>query len=135
MATEVFLMAEVPHLGSEGDVVTVADGYARNYLLPKNLAAPVTSATRRKLAKIQQEREEARRAQTSADKRRQEWERKQQEREWERQERQERQERERFEREEKERERKAEQMQGVMAQGAGILGSIVTAVTTAIQQA
>ena len=80
-----------------------------------------------------QEREEARRAQSAADKRRQDWERKQAEREWERQERQERMERERYEREEKERERKAEQMQNVMAQGAGILGSIVTAVTTAIQ--
>lgn len=60
MATEVFLMADVPDLGSEGDVVNVAEGYARNYLLPKNLAAPVTPATHRRLAKIQRDREVAR---------------------------------------------------------------------------
>ncbi len=100
---------------------------------PKHPDDELPAWTQLLMQQATQEREEARRAQTSADKRRQEWERKQQEREWERQERQERQERERFEREEKERERKAEQMQGVMAQGAGILGSIVTAVTTAIQ--
>jgi large subunit ribosomal protein L9 len=56
MATEVFLMADVANLGSEGEVVTVADGYARNYLLPKQLAAPVTEATRRRLVKLQGER-------------------------------------------------------------------------------
>jgi large subunit ribosomal protein L9 len=60
MATELFLMADVPDLGVEGDVVTVADGYARNYLIPKQLAAPVTNATKRRLAKIQREREAAR---------------------------------------------------------------------------
>jgi large subunit ribosomal protein L9 len=60
MATEVFLMADVADLGSEGDVVTVADGYARNYLFPKQLGAPVTAATQRRLAKLQREREVAR---------------------------------------------------------------------------
>jgi large subunit ribosomal protein L9 len=60
MATEVFLMADVANLGSEGEVVTVADGYARNYLLPKQLAAPVTEATRRRLVKLQSEREASR---------------------------------------------------------------------------
>ncbi len=62
MATEIFLMADVVNLGVEGDVVTVADGYARNYLIPKQLGAPVTPATQRRLAKIQREREEARAA-------------------------------------------------------------------------
>ncbi len=62
MATEVFLMVDVPDLGSEGDVVTVADGFARNYLLPKKLAAPVTEATRRRFAKAKVEREAARAA-------------------------------------------------------------------------
>ena len=60
MATEVFLMADVANLGVEGDVVTVADGYARNFLIPKQLGAPVTAATQRRLVKIQREREEAR---------------------------------------------------------------------------
>ena len=57
MAKEVLLMADVADLGSEGEVVTVADGYARNFLLPEKLAAPVTEATRRRLAKIRVERE------------------------------------------------------------------------------
>ncbi len=58
MAKEIILMADVEGLGGEGDVVTVADGYARNYLFPKNLAAPVTVATRRILEKKRREREE-----------------------------------------------------------------------------
>ncbi len=62
MATEVLLMANVTDLGSEGDVVTVADGYARNYLIPKDLAAPVTEATRRRLGKIREQREATRKA-------------------------------------------------------------------------
>jgi large subunit ribosomal protein L9 len=57
MAKEVFLMADVPHLGNEGDVVTVAEGYARNYLFPQKLAAEVTDATRRRLSKIQEVRD------------------------------------------------------------------------------
>jgi len=57
MAIEVLLMADVADTGAEGDVVRVADGYARNFLFPKKLAAPVTEATRRKLAKLRMERE------------------------------------------------------------------------------
>ena len=57
MAKEVFLMADVQHLGNEGDIVTVAEGYARNYLFPKQLAAEVTAVTRRRLGKIQEERD------------------------------------------------------------------------------
>lgn len=57
MATEVLLMADVDALGVEGDVVTVADGYARNFLLPRHLAAPVTAAARKRLEKMRQERE------------------------------------------------------------------------------
>lgn len=58
MSTEILLMRDVSELGSEGDVVTVADGYARNFLFPRKLAAPVTEATRRRLAKLRREREE-----------------------------------------------------------------------------
>ena len=57
MSTEVILMADVPGLGAEGEVVKVADGYARNFLLPKSLAAPVTEGTRRVLEKKRKERE------------------------------------------------------------------------------
>ncbi len=57
MAKEVILMDVVKDLGNAGDVVTVKDGYARNYLMPRKLAAPVTETTRRRLAKLQRERE------------------------------------------------------------------------------
>lgn len=60
MPTEVLLMSDVANLGSEGDVVKVSDGYARNYLLPKQLAAPVNEATRRRLEKLRREREQER---------------------------------------------------------------------------
>ncbi|OVE73786.1 50S ribosomal protein L9 [bacterium B17] len=56
MVTEVLLMTDVKDLGSEGEVVKVADGYARNYLLPKNMAEPVTEAASKRLAKLQEER-------------------------------------------------------------------------------
>jgi len=66
MTKEVILMEDVTGLGDQGDVVQVADGYARNYLLPKSLAAPVTEATRRRLEKKRKERE-AERAQQRAE--------------------------------------------------------------------
>ena len=66
MATEVLLMDDVLDLGKAGDVVNVADGYARNYLLPQNLAEPVTAAARARLAKLQQAREAQRESERSA---------------------------------------------------------------------
>jgi large subunit ribosomal protein L9 len=62
MAVEVLLMQDVKDLGSEGQVVRVTEGYARNFLIPRKLAAPVTDATRRQLAKLQQAREAERKA-------------------------------------------------------------------------
>ena len=35
---KVFLKEDVKNLGNMGDIVNVADGYARNYLIPKNVA-------------------------------------------------------------------------------------------------
>ncbi len=66
MATQVLLMTDVPNVGAEGDVVNVADGFARNYLLPRKLAAPVTEATRRQLAKQRVARETLRQAELAA---------------------------------------------------------------------
>ena len=37
---KVILNQDVTGLGEEGDIKEVANGYARNYLLPKNLALP-----------------------------------------------------------------------------------------------
>jgi large subunit ribosomal protein L9 len=43
---EVILKEDVPKLGSRGDVVKVAEGYGRNYLLPKKLAIEATSGNK-----------------------------------------------------------------------------------------
>ena len=42
---KVILNQDVKHLGEEGDVKTVATGYARNYLFPRNLALPYNDIT------------------------------------------------------------------------------------------
>ncbi len=39
---EVILREHVDNVGKRGEVVKVADGFARNYLLPRKLALPVT---------------------------------------------------------------------------------------------
>ena len=44
---EVILRQDVDKLGTRGQVVKVADGYARNYLLPKRLAVPATPANKK----------------------------------------------------------------------------------------
>ncbi|NLB60376.1 MAG: 50S ribosomal protein L9 [Lentisphaerae bacterium] len=51
MARELILMADVENLGLEGAKVKVSEGYARNYLLPRKLAAPITAAALRRLEK------------------------------------------------------------------------------------
>ena len=43
---EVILKEDVEKLGSRGDVVKVAEGYGRNYLLPRKLAIEATAANR-----------------------------------------------------------------------------------------
>lgn len=40
---EIILRETIDNLGRAGEVVKVADGYARNYLLPRKLAYPVTA--------------------------------------------------------------------------------------------
>ena len=52
---EVILREHVDNLGQRGEVVKVADGYARNYLLPRKLALLVTSGNQKQI-----ERERAR---------------------------------------------------------------------------
>jgi large subunit ribosomal protein L9 len=39
---KIILQREVDKLGVPGDVVDVADGYARNYLIPRGMAAPAS---------------------------------------------------------------------------------------------
>ena len=44
---EIILRDHVENLGKRGEIVKVADGYARNYLLPRKLALPATDANRK----------------------------------------------------------------------------------------
>jgi len=69
---KVILTEEIRGLGTRGDVVTVKDGYARNYLIPKNLAQEASKGNlnaiehqRRKWALLAQEEKNA--AQKAAD--------------------------------------------------------------------
>src|SRR5512145_1893015 len=48
---EVILREDVEKLGRRGDVVKVATGYGRNYLLPRSLAMPVTEANKAMIAR------------------------------------------------------------------------------------
>lgn len=43
---ELILRSDVSGLGQRGDIVEVADGYGRNYLMPKGLAIKVTAGAR-----------------------------------------------------------------------------------------
>lgn len=43
---EVILRQHVDNLGDRGQIVKVADGYARNYLLPRKLALPATAGNK-----------------------------------------------------------------------------------------
>jgi large subunit ribosomal protein L9 len=44
---EVILRQDVPKLGHRGELVNVADGYARNYLLPRKLAVSASEGNRK----------------------------------------------------------------------------------------
>ena len=44
---EVILREHVEHLGNRGDLVKVADGYARNYLLPRKMALLATAGNKK----------------------------------------------------------------------------------------
>ena len=44
---ELILREEIKNLGNRGEIVRVADGYARNFLLPKRLAVLATEANKK----------------------------------------------------------------------------------------
>src|SRR5213592_789909 len=48
---EVILRDHVENVGRRGEVVKVADGYARNYLLPRKLALPATPGNLKQIAR------------------------------------------------------------------------------------
>jgi large subunit ribosomal protein L9 len=57
---KVLLCEDIDKLGWLGDVVEVAEGYARNYLLPQRLATPATEANIRAIAEEKGKRAEQR---------------------------------------------------------------------------
>ena len=63
---EILLIDNVSKLGQRGDVVTVKDGYARNFLLPRKLALPVTAGNKRQI-ELEKERAQKLRAKELAD--------------------------------------------------------------------
>ena len=54
---DVILREDVEKLGHAGEVVTVKDGYARNFLLPRGLAYLMTDGNRRRLEEEQRQRD------------------------------------------------------------------------------
>jgi large subunit ribosomal protein L9 len=54
---KIILMEDVTTLGRRGDVRDVANGYARNFLLPKKLAVPATAANLQNLDHLKRQRE------------------------------------------------------------------------------
>ncbi len=66
---EVILRDHVDNLGNRGDIIKVADGYARNYLLPRKLALKATPANMKiveRQRKIAEAREAAERGDAEA---------------------------------------------------------------------
>src|SRR5919197_6685610 len=53
---DVILLEDVEKLGLRGEVVSVARGYARNFLLPRRLAEPATPARVAELQRVESER-------------------------------------------------------------------------------
>ena len=56
--TEVLLIQNVVGLGGESDLVKIASGYARNYLIPQGLAVPVSQGNKRRVEALRQRRAE-----------------------------------------------------------------------------
>ena len=54
---QVLLLQPINGLGAEGDTVTVRAGYARNFLLPRKLALPITQANKKHVDSLLKARE------------------------------------------------------------------------------
>ena len=66
MPVEVILKTKIEGLGSEADIVSVKPGYARNFLIPKDFAAPATLATKRQVEDLKRKRAEREAAELNA---------------------------------------------------------------------
>jgi len=47
---EIILLQDIPNLGNKNDVVTVRNGYARNYLIPRGMAITATESAKKVIA-------------------------------------------------------------------------------------
>lgn len=54
---QVLLLQPIKGLGAEGDTVTVRAGYARNFLLPRKVALPITQANKKHVEALLKARE------------------------------------------------------------------------------
>ncbi|MDZ4672763.1 MAG: 50S ribosomal protein L9 [Phototrophicales bacterium] len=52
---KVILLKYVYKQGVEGEIINVADGYARNFLIPRGLAAPATEGELKRAAKLREQ--------------------------------------------------------------------------------
>jgi large subunit ribosomal protein L9 len=55
--SDILLLKPVDGLGGEGEQVRVRAGYARNFLFPRNLAMPLTTANRKQIEALQKARD------------------------------------------------------------------------------
>lgn len=55
--SQVLLLQPIKGLGAEGDTVTVRAGYARNFLLPRKVALPITQANKKHVESLLKARE------------------------------------------------------------------------------
>jgi large subunit ribosomal protein L9 len=58
MSTQIILTATIDKLGGQGDTIAVADGYARNYLLPQGKAILATKGNLRRIEELKKRRAE-----------------------------------------------------------------------------
>jgi large subunit ribosomal protein L9 len=56
MPVQVILKKKIEGLGCEADLVSVKPGYARNFLIPQDFAAPATLATKRQVEELKKKR-------------------------------------------------------------------------------
>ncbi len=56
--TQIYLLKPVEHLGHEGELVTVKAGYARNFLLPRGFAMPLSRGNRKQIEALERRKEE-----------------------------------------------------------------------------
>jgi large subunit ribosomal protein L9 len=54
---KIVMRADVAQVGKKGDIVDVADGYARNFLVPKGLAFPATAGVADQASKMRRSRD------------------------------------------------------------------------------